>query len=263
MSSSIIHCTYGTHGPHGGCHGRGPHRDGCHGPHEGRRGPHDGGYHPHEGGHRPHEGRRGPHDGGYHPHEGGHRPHEGRRGPHDGGYHPHEGGHRPHEGDHGRGSHESGRRPDCGHDGCRHPHEGCHDGCHQHGPHDGCHHPHGSHGHPSYRIYCKRPGCGKDYCVTVRHDKLCLALPSNHDNHQLELIKKPVCHDNSVLWSENGDISCGFKYLRTHTDHNMVIDAWTGDIHDGTQIGTYPENHRHHGDPHCNADNQLWKFVLV
>ncbi|XP_074272198.1 uncharacterized protein LOC141596076 isoform X2 [Silene latifolia] len=227
MSSSIIHCTYGTHGPHGGCHGRGPHRDGCHGPHEG-----------------------------------------GRR-PHDGGYHPHEGGHRPHEGDHGRGPHEGGRRPDCGHgqghphegghDGCRHPHEGCHDDC----PRDGCHHPHGSHGHPSYRIYCKRPGCGKDYCVTVRHDKLCLALPSNHDNHQLELVKKPVCHDNSVLWSESGDISCGFKFLRTYTDQSMVMDAWTGDIHDGTQIGIHPENHRHHGDPHHNADNQLWKFVLV
>ncbi|XP_074272193.1 ricin B-like lectin EULS3 isoform X2 [Silene latifolia] len=146
-------------------------------------------------------------------------------------------------------------------------------------------------GCPTYKLYCKRKGASdeKDYCVTVRDDKLCLALPSNSDPAQLWqkfenrhsgfmlvnkatdksvkyegqgdeliLVNKPIYVDKTVVWDESEDIKSGYKYIRTQTDHNMVMDAWEREVSDGAKISIYPEKKNAN-----DKDNQLWKFVLA
>ncbi|XP_074272191.1 ricin B-like lectin EULS3 isoform X1 [Silene latifolia] len=147
-----------------------------------------------------------------------------------------------------------------------------------------------------YRLHCNRKGKDdeKDYCVTIRDDKLCLAFPNDSDpdqlwhkdergscgfmlvhkatnkavkyegqGDQLILVNKPIYLDKTVVWDESEDIKSGYKYIRTQIDPDMVMDAYTGIIDDGTKISIYPENKKVNAPPKENADNQLWKFILA
>ncbi|KAL9246221.1 hypothetical protein vseg_019783 [Gypsophila vaccaria] len=135
----------------------------------------------------------------------------------------------------------------------------------------------------TYRIYCKRQGrCCRNYCLAVRCGRLVLALPNNCDSSQLwrkentncgfmlvnncsnrcikycgtgdqlELVCKPNCPGNTVTWTECGDRTCSYGYIRTQNNCNMVMDAWTGIIADGLPVSIYPQQ---------NSDNQFWKLV--
>nr|CAH59433.1 lectin-like protein 1 [Plantago major] len=144
----------------------------------------------------------------------------------------------------------------------------------------------------SYRLYCKRQGqAGGNYCVTARQGKLYLTHPNGADCNQiwykvgndkvgvimlvhkatgmvvkhsttgvqLQLVKKPSgCADKSVLWAESADVGSGYRFLKTQTDTNYVMDAWTGIINEGTIISIYPNCIN---DSNRNAENQLWKLA--
>ncbi|XP_074272192.1 ricin B-like lectin R40C1 isoform X2 [Silene latifolia] len=142
-----------------------------------------------------------------------------------------------------------------------------------------------------YRLHCNRKGKDdeKDYCVTIRDDKLCLAFPNDSDpdqlwhkdergscgfmlvhkatnkavkyegqGDQLELVYQTICPEKSVLWSESGDIKSGYNFIRTQNNVNMVMDAWTGNIFDGTIVSIFPQK-RNDNSP----ENQLWKLILA
>ncbi|XP_074272401.1 ricin B-like lectin R40G2 isoform X2 [Silene latifolia] len=59
----------------------------------------------------------------------------------------------------------------------------------------------------AFRLVCRKQGPGGDYCVTVRGDKLFLALPDDSDPYQ--------------LWSKENDGSYGFMLINKAT--NKVI----------------------------------------
>ncbi|KAH9611019.1 hypothetical protein KSS87_013838 [Heliosperma pusillum] len=137
-------------------------------------------------------------------------------------------------------------------------------------------------GTQSYRIYCKRQGPCGNYCLAVRNGCLILAVPNNCDStqlwykqssncgfmlvnrcsnrvirygcagDQLQLVCKPSCPQSCVLWTECGDRTCGYGYIRTQSNCNYVMDAWTGIINDGLRVSIYSQQ---------NSDNQFWKLV--
>ncbi|KAK9667045.1 hypothetical protein RND81_14G228600 [Saponaria officinalis] len=135
---------------------------------------------------------------------------------------------------------------------------------------------------PDYKLYCKRQGQGGDYCVSVRDGKLVLARPEdnditqvwhtdNYDNGfvlinkasgkpvqhskvgvQLKLVDKPHDVDQSVLWTNSEDVGDGYTFIRTKSDVNLVMDAWTGHIYNGTLVSIYRN---------VGSNNEHWKLV--
>ncbi|KAL9231777.1 hypothetical protein vseg_006955 [Gypsophila vaccaria] len=134
----------------------------------------------------------------------------------------------------------------------------------------------------AYRIYCQsKDSCCRSYCLAVRCGRVVLAHPNNCDStqlwrkeyvncgfmlvnncsnmcikycgagSQLQMVCKPNCGGNSVTWTECGDRTCSYGYLRT-LNCNMVMDAWTGNICDGLAVSIYTP---------YNTANQHWKLV--
>ncbi|KAL9231776.1 hypothetical protein vseg_006954 [Gypsophila vaccaria] len=140
----------------------------------------------------------------------------------------------------------------------------------------------------TFRIYCKKQGNGDNYCVGVRDGKLFLTRPNicdsnqlwrreNHGNtnfmilhnatnkavkycgkgDQLTLVNKPNCVDKSLLWVGGTENYGGYKLIKTPALLDMVMDAWSGVITEGTALSIHPQNKV------SNMDNQLWKFVVA
>ncbi|KAJ4768734.1 Ricin B-like lectin R40G2 [Rhynchospora pubera] len=75
------------------------------------------------------------------------------------------------------------------------------------------------------------------------------------DKHPVRLVLfNPQNLDESVLWTESGNVRNGFRCIRMVNNISLTLDALGGhvEVHDGTSVVNWP----------CwNGDNQIWKMV--
>ena len=62
----------------------------------------------------------------------------------------------------------------------------------------------------------------------------------------------PQYQDESVLWTESGDVGKGFRCIRMVNNTRVGFDAFHGGVHDGTTVVLWEW---------CKGENQSWKIL--